>query len=198
VQLSRDLCASVSRVGLVGLSSLLRSSKAARLSRVCPPIILRHKHTFCECISHFLHAVSFHSWTFPAKGLLAEGGLPLLREDDTLISDFFVQLEIMGRRPARCYRYCKNKPYPKSRYNRGVPDSKVCLTVELRLSHQLNFPLRSVYSTLAGNVLPSMTSPSVATLSQTSMSSYLARRSRQPVSAPTSMSQRLLAKTRST
>jgi hypothetical protein len=31
----------------------------------------------------------------------------------------------MGRRPARCYRYCKNKPYPKSRYNRGVPDSKV-------------------------------------------------------------------------
>jgi len=31
----------------------------------------------------------------------------------------------MGRRPARCYRYCKNKPYPKSRYNRGVPDPKL-------------------------------------------------------------------------
>ena len=31
----------------------------------------------------------------------------------------------MGRRPARCYRYCKNKPYPKSRYCRGVPDSKL-------------------------------------------------------------------------
>lgn len=31
----------------------------------------------------------------------------------------------MGRRPARCYRYCKNKPYPKSRYCRGVPDSKI-------------------------------------------------------------------------
>jgi len=31
----------------------------------------------------------------------------------------------MARRPARCYRYCKNKPYPKSRYNRGVPDSKI-------------------------------------------------------------------------
>ena len=31
----------------------------------------------------------------------------------------------MGRRPARCFRYCKNKPYPKSRYCRGVPDSKV-------------------------------------------------------------------------
>jgi len=28
----------------------------------------------------------------------------------------------MGRRPARCYRYCKNKPYIKSRYCRGVPD----------------------------------------------------------------------------
>ena len=31
----------------------------------------------------------------------------------------------MGRRPARCYRYQKNKPYPKSRFNRGVPDPKV-------------------------------------------------------------------------
>lgn len=31
----------------------------------------------------------------------------------------------MGRRPARCYRYCKNKPYPKSRFCRGVPDAKL-------------------------------------------------------------------------
>ena len=31
----------------------------------------------------------------------------------------------MGRRPARCYRYCKNKPYIKSRYCRGVPDPKL-------------------------------------------------------------------------
>ncbi|KGG53144.1 hypothetical protein DI09_10p410 [Mitosporidium daphniae] len=31
----------------------------------------------------------------------------------------------MGRRPARCYRYCKNKPYPKSRFCRGVPESKI-------------------------------------------------------------------------
>ena len=31
----------------------------------------------------------------------------------------------MGRRPARCYRYCKNKPYLKSRYLRGVPDAKI-------------------------------------------------------------------------
>jgi ribosomal protein L10e len=27
--------------------------------------------------------------------------------------------------PARCYRYCKNKPYIKSRYCRGVPDAKL-------------------------------------------------------------------------
>ena len=33
----------------------------------------------------------------------------------------------MGRRPARCYRYCKNKPYIKSRYCRGVPDSKIAI-----------------------------------------------------------------------
>ncbi len=31
----------------------------------------------------------------------------------------------MGRRPARCYRYCNGKPYPKSRFVRGVPDSKI-------------------------------------------------------------------------
>jgi len=31
----------------------------------------------------------------------------------------------MGRRPARCYRYFKNRPYIKSRYCRGVPDPKI-------------------------------------------------------------------------
>jgi len=31
----------------------------------------------------------------------------------------------MGRRPGRCYRYCKNKPFPKSRFCRGVPDAKI-------------------------------------------------------------------------
>ena len=31
----------------------------------------------------------------------------------------------MGRRPHRCYRVIRGKPYPKSRYNRGVPDSKI-------------------------------------------------------------------------
>jgi len=31
----------------------------------------------------------------------------------------------MGRRPARCYRYQNNKPYIKSRYCRGVPESKI-------------------------------------------------------------------------
>ncbi|PHH75007.1 hypothetical protein CDD80_2702 [Ophiocordyceps camponoti-rufipedis] len=34
-------------------------------------------------------------------------------------------LDKMARRPARCYRYCKNKPFPKSRFNRGVPDPKI-------------------------------------------------------------------------
>merc|ERR1711982_267873 len=31
----------------------------------------------------------------------------------------------MGRRPARCYRYCNGKPWLKSRYNRCVPDPKL-------------------------------------------------------------------------
>merc|ERR1712137_685076 len=33
--------------------------------------------------------------------------------------------EAMGQRPFKCYRYQKNKPYPKSRFNRGVPDPKI-------------------------------------------------------------------------
>jgi len=31
----------------------------------------------------------------------------------------------MGRRPHRCYRVIRGKTYPKSRYNRGVPDPKI-------------------------------------------------------------------------
>ena len=31
----------------------------------------------------------------------------------------------MGRRPARCYRYIQGKAYPKSKYNRAVPDPKL-------------------------------------------------------------------------
>jgi len=31
----------------------------------------------------------------------------------------------MGRRPFRCYRWIKGKPYPKSRFNRAVPDPKL-------------------------------------------------------------------------
>ena len=42
--------------------------------------------------------------------------------DEVLLSELFQK---MGRRPAKCYRYCKNKPYPKSRFNRGVPDPKI-------------------------------------------------------------------------
>ncbi|ERE62995.1 60S ribosomal protein L10-like [Cricetulus griseus] len=34
-------------------------------------------------------------------------------------------LVVAGRRPAWCYRYCKNKPYPKSRFCRGIPDAKI-------------------------------------------------------------------------
>ena len=31
----------------------------------------------------------------------------------------------MCRHPARCYRYCKNKPYPKPRFCRGFPDAEI-------------------------------------------------------------------------
>lgn len=55
------------------------------------------KYSFC-CIVIGFHRVTFLSYIYPF---------------------------IMGRRPARCYRYCKNKPYIKSRFCRGVPDAKI-------------------------------------------------------------------------
>eukprot|EP01129_Flabellula_baltica_P005215 TRINITY_DN186_c0_g1_i1.p2 TRINITY_DN186_c0_g1~~TRINITY_DN186_c0_g1_i1.p2 ORF type:complete len:211 (+),score=42.58 TRINITY_DN186_c0_g1_i1:34-666(+) len=48
----------------------------------------------------------------------------------------------MGRRPARCYRYIKNKPFPKSRYNRGVPDPKIRIyDIGNKKASVLDFPL---------------------------------------------------------
>merc|ERR1712117_985012 len=48
----------------------------------------------------------------------------------------------MGRRPARCYRYCKNKPYPKSRFCRGVPDPKIRIyDLGRKKAHVQDFPL---------------------------------------------------------
>uniref|UniRef100_A0A2K5XRR6 Ribosomal protein L10 n=1 Tax=Mandrillus leucophaeus TaxID=9568 RepID=A0A2K5XRR6_MANLE len=43
----------------------------------------------------------------------------------------------MGRRPARCYRYCKNKPYPKSRFCRGVPAiGQVIMSIRTKLQNK--------------------------------------------------------------
>ncbi|VEU21426.1 DEKNAAC102708 [Brettanomyces naardenensis] len=48
----------------------------------------------------------------------------------------------MARRPARCYRYCKNKPFPKSRYNRGVPEPKILIfDLGRRTANVEDFPL---------------------------------------------------------
>eukprot|EP00045_Choanoeca_perplexa_P001725 m.21356 g.21356 ORF g.21356 m.21356 type:complete len:216 (+) comp11129_c0_seq1:149-796(+) len=48
----------------------------------------------------------------------------------------------MGRRPARCSRYCKNKPYPKSRFVRAVPDPKIRIyDLGRKKAHVMDFPL---------------------------------------------------------
>eukprot|EP00760_Papus_ankaliazontas_P000671 PhM_4_TR10175/c0_g1_i1/m.4175/K02866/RP-L10e, RPL10; large subunit ribosomal protein L10e len=48
----------------------------------------------------------------------------------------------MGRRPHRCYRFQKNKPYPKSRFCRGVPDPKLRIyDVGKRRGHVDEFPV---------------------------------------------------------
>ena len=48
----------------------------------------------------------------------------------------------MARRPARCYRYCKNKPYPRSRFVRAVPDAKIRIfDLGRKKAHVNDFPL---------------------------------------------------------
>jgi len=48
----------------------------------------------------------------------------------------------MGRRPARCYRFFKNRPYIKSRYCRGVPDAKIKIyDLGKKKAHVDEFPL---------------------------------------------------------
>ena len=70
----------------------------------------------------------------------------------------FGVIDKMGRRPARCYRYCKNKPFPKSRFNRGVPDPKVRWSlVWLNALPTFELCYRSGYSIWDVNV-PTLTS----------------------------------------
>ena len=98
----------------------------------------------------------------------------------------------MGRRPARCYRYCKNKPYPKSRYNRGVPDAKVWVVLNW-IIHSWDFS-RFEYSIWAANVLLLTISLSAAISFPMNTSSCRVRHSKLLVSAPTNTWRRLLAK----
>jgi len=48
----------------------------------------------------------------------------------------------MGLAPWRCFKVLKNKPYPKSKYNRSVPDPKIrIMNTGARKSHVDTFPL---------------------------------------------------------
>ena len=58
---------------------------------------------------------AFRRRASPRAGFARLVGLPLTAAPS------FAQVVAMGRRPFKCYRYQKNKPYPKSRFNRGVP-----------------------------------------------------------------------------
>ena len=60
-------------------------------------------------------SIAFRRAASPRAGFARLVGLPLTAAPS------FAQVVAMGRRPFKCYRYQKNKPYPKSRFNRGVP-----------------------------------------------------------------------------
>merc|ERR1712018_786845 len=70
------------------------------------------------------------------------GTHPIFESDfDCLTDKSRTLLAVMGRRPARCYRYCKKKPYPKSRFCRGVPDPKIRIYgLGSKKASVLNFP----------------------------------------------------------
>ncbi|MFT7800985.1 60S ribosomal protein L10 [Arapaima gigas] len=66
------------------------------------------------CAASF--SMTLEQWLAEMKGRI---------QDPIGTSNRYFSAVAMGRRPARCYRYCKNKPYPKSRFCRGVPDPKI-------------------------------------------------------------------------
>merc|ERR1711881_621586 len=74
------------------------------------------------------------------------GTHPIFESDfDCLTDKSRTFLAVMGRRPARCYRYCKNKPYPKSRFCRGVPDPKIRIyDLGSKKASVMSFPLHIV------------------------------------------------------
>ncbi len=58
----------------------------------------------------------------------------------------------MGRRPARCYRVSNGKPFPKSRYNRGVPDAKIKIyDVGRKKALVDEFPVMKIYYYIGNN-----------------------------------------------
>ena len=67
-----------------------------------------------------LKATKSGPWsTWPSSGTYA--GLSRLRTKFPQCAELATWLA----GPARCYRQIKNKPYPKSRFCRGVPDPKI-------------------------------------------------------------------------
>lgn len=85
----------------------------------------------------------------------------------------------------------KNKPYPKSRYNRGVPDSKVISNIDL--TH-----IRSVSLIWDAKRLVSTNFLSVYILFRTNMNSFPRKHSKRVESVQTSIYPKLVAKMLST
>ena len=67
----------------------------------------------------------------------------------------------MGRRPFKCYRYQKNKPYPKSRFNRGVPGKPQHLSAALKAVYSFSARARSLFSHLSSRSPLFQTDPKI-------------------------------------
>lgn len=108
--------------------------------------------------------------------------------------------DIMGRRPARCYRYCKNKPYPKVSIKNIF--SMLCLvmrdffiTIDFSLgSAVVSQTQRSVFTIWDQKRLLSLTSLTTSSWSPTSWNSFLLRLLRPLEFAPTNTWPRTLVK----
>ena len=111
--------------------------------------------------------------------------------------------DIMGRRPARCYRYCKNKPYPK------VSIKNIYFHVVASNARSELFPIiidvslgsavvsqtqRSVFTIWDQKRLLSLTSLTTSSWSPTSWNSFLPRLLRPLEFAPTNTWPRTLVK----
>ena len=95
-----------------------RACPAKKSAHCAPYGLIRPSHAYYHLKNTGRNS---HRTTTLRRRALPRAGFARLVGFPLTAAPSFAQVVAMGRRPFKCYRYQKNKPYPKSRFNRGVP-----------------------------------------------------------------------------